>query len=136
MDSEGKKKKMLKGDSEVWIPRNELSFFSVHLPRVMWHISPVLLAAACFLTYRRRMDSHPAAHASWFSPRATASCSLCNPVKATAAARLETTVWLLGSKQTARNQPESKKKNGDGETAVSVNSLWMLADECSRIQLK
>lgn len=32
-------KKMLSPDTEVWIPRNELSFFSVHLPGVMWHIS-------------------------------------------------------------------------------------------------
>lgn len=71
------------------------------------------------------MDSHPAAHTSRLSPRATASCFLCNPVKAAAAARLATAVWLLGCQQTARNQPESEKENGDGERAVNVTSLWM-----------
>lgn len=88
-----------------------------HLPR-----SP---HCSLFLDLQRRMDSHPAAHTSQFSPRATASCSLCNPVKATAAAaRLAMAVWLLGFEQTAGNQPESKEKNGDGEAAVNVNSLW------------
>lgn len=90
-------------------------------------MAPVLFAAACFLTYSRRMDmhSHPAAHTSQFSARATASCSLCNPFKATAAALLATTAGLFDFQQTARAE-RKEHKNGDGEMAVNVNGPRML----------
>lgn len=55
-------------------------------------------------------------------PRAAASCSLCNPFKATAAARPATAFTTNRSKINHR----ARRRDGDGEKAVDVSSLGKL----------